>query len=62
MKKNNKRNKNHKGCRGCKYLELVHMIIGWNPYECWYPRKSRRHPVRIDLERFKKGCEGRKEK
>ena len=56
-KKNNKNNKDNKGCRGCKYLYADHRVFP--PWECWYPRKSRRHPVRVDLERFRKGCKGR---
>jgi hypothetical protein len=55
---NNKNNKDNRGCRGCKYLESVPGTWG-TPYECWYPRKSKTSPVRVDLERFRKGCKGR---
>lgn len=58
--KNNNDNGNNKGCRGCKYLDVDPRAWGW-PWECWYPRKSKTSPVRVDLERFRKGCKGRKE-
>jgi len=57
--KNNKNNKNNKGCRGCKYLDSDNRL--WPPWECWYPRSSGISPVRVDLERFRKGCKGRTE-
>jgi len=60
MKKNNNHKENNKvteGCRGCKYLDTDPRVFP--PWECWYPRKSKTSPVRVDLDRFRVGCKGR---
>ena len=62
MKKNNNHNESNKvteGCRGCKYLDTDPRVFP--PYECWFPRESRKQPMAISLERFRMGCKGRKE-
>ena len=56
---NNKHNKNNKaGCKGCRFLETVRRAW-FPPWECWHPRKSKRTPVRVDLDRYLEGCSGK---
>jgi len=57
--KDNKSNDSNKaGCKGCRFLETVRRAW-FPPWECWHPRKSKRTPVRVDLDRYLEGCSGK---